>query len=63
MVSTIFVSIMTRPPAGIVVLMSARLLVIGTRPPGEGCFYPDEDLMRVETGTGCHMAHKDGRRC
>ena len=41
----------------------ARLLVFGTRVPGDGCFYPDDDLMWIETETGKHYAaHKDGSR-
>jgi len=38
----------------------ARLLVLGTRVPGDDCFYPDDDLMWVETEAGHHAAHKDG---
>jgi hypothetical protein len=30
--------------------------------PGDGCFYPDDDLMWVETEQGSHAAHKDGTR-
>jgi uncharacterized cupin superfamily protein len=40
----------------------ARLLVIGTRVPGDNCFYPDDDLLWVETEGGGVAAHKDGRR-
>jgi len=40
----------------------ARLMVIGTRVPGDDCFYPDDDLMWVETESGSHAAHKDGKR-
>jgi len=41
----------------------AQLLVFGTRVPGDGCFYPDDDLMWIETETGKHYAaHKDGSR-
>jgi len=40
----------------------ARLLVIGTRVPGDNCFYPDDDLQWVATETGAYGAHKDGRR-
>ena len=40
----------------------ARLLVIGTRVPGDNCFYPDDDLLWLETEAGHHAAHKDGRR-
>jgi uncharacterized cupin superfamily protein len=40
----------------------ARLLVIGTRVPGDSCFYPDDDLLWVATEAGHHAAHKDGRR-
>jgi len=40
----------------------ARLLVIGTRAPGDSCFYPDDDLLWVETEAGHYAAHKDGRR-
>ena len=38
----------------------ARLLVLGTRVPGDACFYPDDDIMWVETEAGHHAAHKDG---
>jgi uncharacterized cupin superfamily protein len=38
------------------------MLVLGTRMPGDGCFYPDDDLMWVETEQGSHAAHKDGTR-
>jgi uncharacterized cupin superfamily protein len=38
----------------------ARLLVFGTRVQGDACFYPDDDLMWVETESGHHAAHKDG---
>jgi uncharacterized cupin superfamily protein len=41
---------------------AARLLVIGTRVPGDSCFYPDDDLLWVETEAGDYAAHKDGRR-
>jgi len=40
----------------------ARMLVVGTRVPGDNCFYPDDDLLWVETESGSHAAHKDGRR-
>ena len=40
----------------------ARLLVLGTRVPGDTCFYPDDDLMWVDTEQGSHAAHKDGTR-
>ena len=40
----------------------ARLLVIGTRVPGDNCFYPDDDLLWVDTESGHYAAHKDGRR-
>ncbi len=40
----------------------ARLLVIGSRVPGDNCFYPDDDLLWVDTAAGSHAAHKDGRR-
>jgi uncharacterized cupin superfamily protein len=39
-----------------------RLLIIGTRVPGDQCFYPDDDLLWVDTEQGQHAAHKDGRR-
>jgi uncharacterized cupin superfamily protein len=40
----------------------ARMLVLGTRMPGDGCSYPDDDLMWVETEEGGHAAHKNGTR-
>jgi uncharacterized cupin superfamily protein len=40
----------------------ARMLVVGTRVPGDACFYPDDDLLWVETEAGEYAAHKDGRR-
>jgi uncharacterized cupin superfamily protein len=39
----------------------ARLLVMGSRVPGDACFYPDDDLIWIETEAGRHAAHKDGR--
>jgi uncharacterized cupin superfamily protein len=40
----------------------ARMLVLGTRMPGDGCFYPDDDLMWVKTEEGGHAVHKNGTR-
>lgn len=40
----------------------ARLLVLGARVPGDDCFYPDDDLMWVESEAGSYAAHKDGVR-
>lgn len=40
----------------------ARLLVMGTRVPGDSCFYPDDDLMWIDAGTESYAAHKDGKR-
>lgn len=40
----------------------ARMLVLGTRVPGDGCFYPDDDLLWVDAESGSYAAHKDGRR-
>jgi len=40
----------------------ARLLVMGTRIPGDACFYPDDDLLWINAETGSYAAHKDGRR-
>lgn len=40
----------------------ARYLEIGSRIEGDNAFYPDDDLMWVETVEGTVAAHKDGRR-
>jgi len=40
----------------------ARYLEVGSRIEGDNAFYPDDDLMWVETEAGVHAAHKDGRR-
>ncbi|HEY2862932.1 MAG TPA: cupin domain-containing protein [Casimicrobiaceae bacterium] len=39
----------------------ADYLLIGSRVPGDRGFYPDDDLMWIETENGRHAAHKDGR--
>ncbi len=39
----------------------ARYLEIGNRNEGDGCFYPDDDLLWIDTEAGWHAAHKDGR--
>ena len=40
----------------------ARYLEIGNRQDGDTAFYPDDDLMFIETEKGTVYAHKDGRR-
>jgi uncharacterized cupin superfamily protein len=40
----------------------ATYLEVGSRIDGDNAFYPDDDLMWVETEAGVHAAHKDGRR-
>jgi len=40
----------------------ARYLEVGSRIDGDNAFYPDDDLMWVESEDGVHAAHKDGRR-
>ena len=40
----------------------ARYLEIGTNVDGDMAFYPDDDLMWIETENGLVAAHKDGRR-
>ena len=40
----------------------AQYLEIGNRTEGDNAFYPDDDLMWVETESGTIAAHKDGRR-
>ena len=40
----------------------AQYLEIGNRIEGDNAFYPDDDLMWVETEGGTIAAHKDGRR-
>jgi len=40
----------------------ARYLEIGPRLDGDMAFYPDDDLMWIETEAGSVPAHKDGRR-
>ena len=39
----------------------ARYLEVGSRIEGDNAFYPDDDLMWVETPDGEYAAHKDGR--
>ena len=39
----------------------ARYLEIGSRIDGDDCFYPDDDMLWVNTEAGSHSAHKDGR--
>ena len=39
-----------------------QYLEIGNRIEGDNAFYPDDDLMWVETESGTIAAHKDGRR-
>nr|AUN37336.1 hypothetical protein [uncultured bacterium] len=39
-----------------------QYLEIGNRIDGDNAFYPDDDLMWVETEGGTIAAHKDGRR-
>lgn len=40
---------------------TVEYLLIGSRIPGDRGFYPDDDLMWIETENGRHAAHKDGR--
>jgi uncharacterized cupin superfamily protein len=40
----------------------ARYLEMGTNVEGDNAFYPDDDLMWIETEQGVVAAHKDGRR-
>ncbi len=40
---------------------AAQYLEIGNRIEGDNAFYPDDDLMWVETEGGTIAAHKDGR--
>ena len=40
----------------------ARYLEIGTNVDGDQAFYPDDDLMWIETENGMVATHKDGRR-
>ena len=40
----------------------ARYLEVGNRVDGDNAFYPDDDLMWVETEGGTIAAHKDGAR-
>ncbi len=40
---------------------TAVYLEVGSRLAGDNAFYPDDDLMWVETETGTKPAHKDGR--
>ena len=41
---------------------SAQYLEVGSRIEGDNAFYPDDDLMWVETESGAIAAHKDGTR-
>ena len=40
----------------------ATYLEIGNRIDGDNAFYPDDDLMWADDGSGVYGAHKDGRR-
>jgi uncharacterized cupin superfamily protein len=40
----------------------AQYLEVGNRIDGDNAFYPDDDLMWVETESGTVAAHKDGTR-
>jgi uncharacterized cupin superfamily protein len=40
----------------------AQYLEIGNRIDGDNAFYPDDDLMWIETEGGTIAAHKDGKR-
>lgn len=40
----------------------AQYLEVGNRIEGDNAFYPDDDLMWVETESGVVAAHKDGTR-
>jgi uncharacterized cupin superfamily protein len=40
----------------------AQYLEIGNRVDGDNAFYPDDDLMWIETESGVLAAHKDGAR-
>ena len=39
---------------------TARFLVIGSRVPGDNAFYPDDDLIWIETEDGHYPARRDG---
>ncbi len=41
---------------------AAQYLEVGNRIEGDNAFYPDDDLMWVETEGGTIAAHKDGRQ-
>jgi uncharacterized cupin superfamily protein len=38
-----------------------RYLEISNRADGDGSFYPEDDLLWIDTEAGWHAAHKDGR--
>jgi uncharacterized cupin superfamily protein len=40
----------------------AHYLILGSRLPGDSCFYPDDDLMWIDSEHGRYAAHKDGTR-
>jgi uncharacterized cupin superfamily protein len=40
----------------------ATYLEVGNRIDGDSAFYPDDDLMWADDGTGPYSAHKDGTR-
>ena len=40
----------------------AKYLEVGNRVDGDTAFYPDDDVMFIETENGIVYAHKDGRR-
>ena len=39
---------------------AARFLVIGSRVPGDNAFYPDDDLLWIDTEHGHYPARRDG---
>jgi uncharacterized cupin superfamily protein len=39
---------------------AVRYLLIGSRVAGDQAFYPDDDLIWIDTGDGSRAAHKDG---
>ena len=39
---------------------TARFLVVGSRVPGDNAFYPDDDLLWIETEHGHYPARRDG---
>ena len=56
------VNLVTLGPGGQSALRHWHTLEVGNRIDGDMGFYPDDDLMWIETEQGTVAAHKDGTR-